>query len=70
MYPKIFKAQSLNFATSLWYLAGSLRTTVCLNVACTPMVMSVLGLNFEAPAASFTSKFFKKNIKLQVAKDL
>ena len=44
---------------NLWYLAGSLCTTVCLYVACTPMAMSVLGLNFEAPAASFTSKFLK-----------
>ena len=42
----------------LGYLAGSLCTTVCLYVACMPMAMSVLGLNFEVPAASFTSKFF------------
>ena len=32
-------------------LAGSLCTTVCLYVACTPIAMSVLGLNFEVPAA-------------------
>ena len=31
---------------------------MCLYVACTPMAI-VLGLNFEAPVASFTSKFLK-----------
>ena len=30
------------------------------------MAMSVLGLNFEAPAASFTTKFFKKIFSFKV----
>ena len=60
MYPKILKAQSPGIASRICGTskAGSLRTTVCLYVGCTPMAMSILGLNFEAPVASFTSKFF------------
>ena len=59
MYPKILEAQSPGIASKIDGTSGSLCTTVCLYVACTPMAMSVLGLNFEAPAASFTSKFLK-----------
>ena len=50
----------------MWYktldnfsIIDKIMYTVCLYIACTPMAMSVLGLNFEAPAASFTSKFLK-----------
>ena len=51
---------------SLQARSPGVASTVCLYVACTPIAMSVLGLNFEAPAACFTSKFLK-NIKFQGA---
>ena len=60
MYSKILEAQSSGIASKIYgTVAGSLCTTACLYVTCTPMAMLVLGLNFEAPAASFTSKFLK-----------
>ena len=62
MYPKILEAQSPGIASTMYgteQVHYGIYVLPCVYVTCTPMAMSVLGLNFKVPAASFTSKFLK-----------